>query len=254
MKFFSFKIFILCILLPPVLYIFSIQYTENHLRHRYADEIEEIYIGDTGHLFDGSLRLKDAIEKNIDLYIQSKPLISWGVNLNVTVITKRGKILYPPVFEEEFSDPLRPPDLMEIAADNYRLMNEGPEVVIDLKIGHNTLFSNVILFSYILIVLLVLYFYYRAGVRKLRQAESEKAREIDRLLEQEKNHFETLKSLEREREKLSSESARIKKTLENEKVKASRNEDEMIEEIVALEEKFKKILRSRMSSRRKSTP
>ncbi|QTA85941.1 hypothetical protein [Desulfonema magnum] len=242
MKFFSFKIFILCILLPPVLYIFSIQYTENHLRHRYADEIEEIYIGDTGHLFDGSLRLKDAIEKNIDLYIQSKPLISWGVNLNVTVITKRGKILYPPVFEEEFSDPLRPPDLMEIAADNYRLMNEGPEVVIDLKIGHNTLFSNVILFSYILIVLLVLYFYYRAGVRKLRQAESEKAREIDRLLEQEKNHFETLKSLEREREKLSSESARIKKTLENEKVKASRNEDEMIEEIVALEEKFKKNL------------
>ena len=47
MKYFPFKILILCILMPPILYIASVQVLENQLQSRYSHEIEEIYIGDT---------------------------------------------------------------------------------------------------------------------------------------------------------------------------------------------------------------
>lgn len=241
MKFLSFKILILCILLPPVLYVLSIQHLEEQLRAGYAKEIEEIYIGDTRPLLAGSVRLRDAIEKNIDLWLQNKSLISWGVKVSVTVVTKKGEILYPPVFEEE-EEALRPLNLMKTAGDNYRLMNEGPEVNLDLNLGHGTPISVAILAGYVLIFLLVLYFYYRAGVRKARQAELETNKEIEKLRSMEDTHTEKLKALAQEREKLSAESKRIKKALENEKVKASKNEEEMIEEIVKLEEKFKKNL------------
>ncbi|MCP4105432.1 MAG: hypothetical protein GY749_07835, partial [Desulfobacteraceae bacterium] len=74
MKYFSFKILILCMLLPPVLYIFSVQYLlqkiyiDNHLKNRFASEIEDIYIGDTRLLFEGNMRLKDAVKNNIEMW------------------------------------------------------------------------------------------------------------------------------------------------------------------------------------------
>ncbi len=238
MKFLSFKILILCILLPPVLYIFSVQSIENHLKAKYAGEIEDIYIGDTQPLLNGSVRLKNAINKNTDSYFQTKKLIAYGVKVNVTVITKQGAILYPPIFEEGEDDLLSDP--MKIAAGNYKLMNEGLVLDVEVNIDHNTPISLAILSFYILLFLLVLYCYYRSGIRKAKQADMEKSREIERLLKLEKAHAKSLKSLEKDRKRLSAESVRMKKSIENEKIKASRNEDEMIEEIVALEEEINK--------------
>ncbi len=237
MKYFSFKILILCILLPPVLYTFSMQSIESHLKDRYANEIEDIYIGDTRSLFDGSVRLKDAINKNIGRFLQSKTLILWGAKANVTVITKQGMILYPAGFDDKEGSFLQP-DSMKVASDNYSIMNEGPEINVDIILEHNTLLSNAILAFYICVSVLVLFFYYRAGVNKARQEEMEKSSEIARLMELEKNYAGNVQSLERERENLKSEVFEVQKGLESEKIRASRNEDEMIREIVLLEEKI----------------
>ncbi|RLC10218.1 MAG: hypothetical protein DRI57_20740 [Deltaproteobacteria bacterium] len=241
MRFFSFKILILCILLPPIFYVFSVQYAENYLQRRYAAEIEDVYIGDTQPLLDGNIWLKDAVSQNINRYLQESRLISLGVKADITVITKQGTILYPPVFENE-SDILPAEDSMRVAADNFKLMNEGLVINLDLKIRHNTLLSNVILLSYIFFFLLVLYFYYRSGLMKSRQADLEKSEEIERLLELEKDHAERLVLLEEERDSFTSESEQIKKLLEKEKNRASKNEDGMIEEIIRLEEKLSKNL------------
>ena len=100
MKHFPFKILIICILLPPVLYILSMQTLEGHLQTRYAKEMEDIYIGDTAELFQGSVAIRDAISRNIDQYLQSKALLSMGVKVKVTVITKENTILYPAVYED----------------------------------------------------------------------------------------------------------------------------------------------------------
>lgn len=238
MKFFSFKILFLCILLPPILYIFSEQFIENRLKGKYTGEIENIYIGDTRPLLDGSVELKDAISENIGRFVEKDPLISYGVNVSVTVITKQGTILYPPIFEEE--DTLLPSDPMRIAARNYKLMNEGLVLRVEVNLPHNTPIPIAMLAFYILLFLFVLYVYYKIGIRKVRQAEQEKNREIERLQELEQVYDDDLKSLEKDREKLASESTKIKRSLENEKVRASKNEEEMIEEIVSLEEEIGK--------------
>ena len=100
MKYFPFKILILCIFIPPVLYIASVQMLEKKLHTLYSDEIEDIYIGDTRPLFEGSLTIADAITQNIDRYLQSKALISWGIKVSVTVTTPSNTIIYPGVFSQ----------------------------------------------------------------------------------------------------------------------------------------------------------
>lgn len=240
MKYFSFKILILCILLPSVLYVFSIQLIESHLQNRYLYEIEEIYTGGTRPLFDGIIRLKDAVGNNIDRYLQDSMLISWGIKVRVTVSRKDGTRLYPAIIDEKHSS--FPFDSTQIATDNYNLLNEGLVVSVDLEVGHNTLFSNSILAFYIFLSVFVLYIYYRTSAKKAEKDDMEKRGEIERLLKLEKNHAGSLSFLNHERETLLSEVQVIEKNLENAKQKAGENEEEMIQDIVVLEEKIEKNL------------
>ncbi len=239
MKFLSFKILILCILLPPVLYIISVQSIERHLKKQYANDIEDIYTGDTQSLFDGDITLKDAINKNIDHYLQNKIMIQWGVKTNITVSTKDNTILYPAIFDNE-KDSLLPPDPLQVAADNFKLMNEGFVIDVNVIFEHNTFLSNAILAFYICIFVMVLYIYYRTGIKKAMQEDTEKAKEIGRLQELEKTNTDTLKALVQDKKNLKSEMEKTKKKLKKERIKASINEDEMIKEIIELEEKFNK--------------
>jgi len=241
LKFLSFKILILCILLPPILYIFSVLSIESHLRRHYTKEIKEICTGDTRPLFNGSIRLKDAINRNIDGYLQNKVLIPLGVRVNAAVTTKQNTILYPTFFDEEENSILGS-NPMKVAAENYNLLEEGIVVKVDLTLEHNTLLSNTILAFYILVSVLVLYFYYKAGIKKAKQEDTEKSKKITRLLKLEKNQTKNLKALVKIKQKLTSEISVMKKRLEKERVKATKNEEEMIKEIVALEEKFNKNL------------
>ncbi len=240
MKYFSLKILILCILLPPVLYIFSIQLIESHLQNKYLHEIEDIYTGDTSPLFDGSICLKDAVTDNIDLYLQKSRLIPWGIKVNVTIVTKSGTLLYPAIIDKKHSP--FPSDPVQIATDNYNLFNEGIVVSVDLKVGHNTLFSNLILAFYIFLSVFVLYIYYRAGAKMAEQDDMEKRGEIERLLGLEKDRADSLSGLRHEREILLSEFQVIEKNLAHAKQKADKNEEEMIRDIVDLEEKIEKNL------------
>ena len=83
MKHISFRIIALCILLPPICYGFTIQGLEYYLARKYTHDVEQICVGDTTQLFQGSVRLKDAIRTNIDHYLQQQKLLSWGVKATV---------------------------------------------------------------------------------------------------------------------------------------------------------------------------
>ncbi|MDL2123217.1 MAG: hypothetical protein LWX51_09055 [Deltaproteobacteria bacterium] len=207
---------------------------ETRLKNRYTSEIENIYTGDTDALLEGSISIRDSINKNINLYLQSKSLILWGVDVKVTVTTKRGTILYPAFFENDATSLLQP-DPIQIANENYNLMNEELILNVDLKVGHNTLISNTILIFYIFVSLIILYYHYRSGLIKAKQDDIKKEKEIDRLLGLKKIYTEKLMTLGQDRKKLTSEAKKIKNQMEDEKEKASRNEDEMIKEIVFLE-------------------
>lgn len=236
MKYFSFKILLSCILLPPLLYVFSVQGLGTWLQHRYTREIEQTYTGDTAPLFGGSVRLKDAISTHIDHFLQSRRLTAWGARIDVTVTTASGRLLYPPVIEEPHAPLVSDP--MKIAAQNYRLMQAGLRVKVQVTLAYNTLLTNAILAFYVLSFGLLLYIYYRKGASRVRQEALEKNREIERLRDHEEKRSRGLKALQAERRRLSEELHGLRHKVDREKDLASRNEDQMIEEIVALEKKI----------------
>lgn len=237
MKYFPFKILIAGILLPPICYILSLQYLENYLTQTYSREIEEIYIGDTQVLFNGAATLESVVNQNIDTYLANHTPAFWGIQIAVTVTTRQGKIVYPSNFPVG-EDAVAAPDPMEIAERNYRLMHDGLIVNLSVAIRHNKWLSNLVLAGYVVIFLLVMSFYYRAGVRKSRLETQQQDETIKRLVDLEKAQSSRLAALSRNREVLSSEIRRVQKQLVNEKDQASRNEDQFIEEIVVLEEKI----------------
>ncbi len=242
MKYLSLKILILCILAPPVFYILSVLLIENRLHSLYTDELEGYYTGDTKTLLSGNDRLKDTIDKKITEYLENKSLIWWGVKITITVMAKNGSSLYPASFEETRDVMMLPEDPMEIAAENFKLMNEGLVLNLNISLDHNTLLSNILLAFYILASLSIMLSYYRSGSQKARKAELDSDMEIERLRLLSKNYSNKLQSLEEKRKNLKEKFEGTKNELEDEKQKASRNENEMIDEIVSLEQELDKNL------------
>jgi hypothetical protein len=241
MRFLSFKILALCIFLPPVLYIGSALLIERHFHDQFSREIENTYIGDSRPLLEGTLTLEEAINKNINGYLADKPIIDLGLNVKVTVTSKDGKILYPAEFKSEnhlglIRDPAR------IAARNFELMNEGIVLNVDTRFEHNRLLSNAILAVCISISILILYLHYRSALGKAKTEDHGKNIELDRLRELEKGNMQQLHALRQERQTLAAEFDVLKEILDDEKKKAERNEDDLIEEIEALEEKLEENL------------
>jgi len=169
--------------------------------------------------------------------MRSKLLLQRGVKINVIVTTKYDTILYPAVYEQEDSS-LMLPDLMQIAADNYKLLSEGLNVTIDLKIEPYSSLSNSILAFYVIITVAGVYLYYKSYLKKIRLAEMTKSRQINRLQLLEKENTAKLDTLDHERQKLLAGLKRFTNDLEQEKTRADINETELIEEIVSLEKEI----------------
>ena len=61
MKYFSFRIALACMLLPPILYVLTIQGLEGQFQREYQQKIESVYLDNVEAILDGSVRLKAAI-------------------------------------------------------------------------------------------------------------------------------------------------------------------------------------------------
>ena len=227
--------------MPPVLYIASIQVIEKKLQSLYSNEIEEIYLGDTRPLFEGSVGIVDAITQNIDSYIQSKVLLSWGVKASVTVTTRSNTIVYPGTFRpEEMSPSTR--SSIQVAKENYTALNQGFKVVVNVQVARDQFLSVAMLALYLFLSLLIFSFYYRR-VSRIAERETRSVQdEIQRLSQMEQTHQARLEKLNEQRKYLSGELRKTRKVYDSEKEKASRTEDEMIDEIVTLEKKLEKNL------------
>jgi len=237
MRYLSFKIITACILLPPVLYILTAYLMERYFQAVYIDEIEVIYLGDTRKLLDGSLRLQEAVAGNIDRYLKTKRLISMGLEVSVTVATKGGKLLYPAIYDH-YGLNRAPENPARIAQENYALMNEGIGVRVVTKFEHNRLLSNSFLSAYIILALALFYAHFRRAAARIDLAEVGRRQEIERLQHLERQNTLNLANLLDERAKLKSEFDNLKNNLAVEKSKAIRNEDDLIDEIDALEKKL----------------
>ena len=169
MRFFSIKLLILCILLPPLLYLLTVIVLEGRIQDKLARGIEEICTGDSRLLLDGSLRLRDAIRANVEAYLRSSVVIRYGVSVRVQISSRGGIILYPPSFEDSgqfqgASNPLR------VAQENFAFLTEGLIVHVEARLEHNRLLSNGILGAYVLTAIGVLVWHYRSASRRTPSA------------------------------------------------------------------------------------
>ena len=141
MRYFPFKTLVLCVLLPPFVYAFSLQTLEKLIQARYDKELTATYTGDARSLFDGSVRLQDVIRKNIDAFLSNRKLIRWGVHVSITVKTQDGIYLYPDAYDASRSG-LSVLDNVAVARDNFKLLNDGLIKTVDVEIDYNTLIAN----------------------------------------------------------------------------------------------------------------
>ena len=237
MRHFPLKTLILCVLLPPVVYVFSIQALENTLQQRYDRMLSATYTGGTRPLFNGSVALQDAIRSNVDRFLAGLRFTDWGVRVTVTVKTPDGIYLYPDAYDGPRSD-IGGTDSMAIARENFRLLSEGLIKTVDVEIAHNTIIANILLLGCVLVSLLVLLLMYRRGMRLSHREETDRRAALARLKEERQESVDRLSRLESERGVLSAKIDRMRQELDDERRKASVAEDEMMDELVALEEKL----------------
>jgi putative component of toxin-antitoxin plasmid stabilization module len=243
MKYLPFRIILFSILLPPILFILSVEsiqtgYIDARLESSVAKEIENIILGDVRPLLNGTARLRNVVDSNVRSYFKKKAFIYMGIKARAAVLTKQGKVLYPYFFDAH--NDLIKQDSIQIAAENLELLNEGLVVKVELSLGYNTLLSFLILAFYISVSLAFLYAHYKAGIRRANREAQEKNIEIRRLLKLEKHHTDQLSLLEKDKNSLLDKFSEIKQSLEKERADALRTEDQLVDEIVALEEKIHK--------------
>jgi hypothetical protein len=164
-------------------------------------------------------------------------VIRYGVSVRVQISSRGGIILYPPSFEDSSqfqgaSNPLR------VAQENFAFLTEGLIVHVEARLEHNRLLSNGILGAYVLTAIGVLVWHYRSASRRIGRAETERRQEIERLRRLEAGNTQRLERLQQEREALLTEFNLLQALLENERTRAGRNEDDLIQEIEALEKKL----------------
>jgi hypothetical protein len=237
MRFFSIKILVLCILLPPALYLLTVLVLEGRVEGRIARQIEEVYTGDPQALLDGSVRLEDALEANIRRYLDASFFARHGFAVRVSVTTGSGRLLYPSAIDPAAGGS-PPPDPRRVAVENFALLNEGLSLHVEARLEHNRLISNAILGFFVLAALALLLVHYRAAGRKLSREESERKGEIEHLARLERENAAKLADLHAERERLRAEFDRVKAVMEDERSRAVRNEDDLIGEIESLEAKL----------------
>ena len=171
MRFLSFRIIYLCILLPPVLYVFSVQGLEIIIQKRWSAELNGIIVADTGSLLSGKISFESQLHKNVREFLAGRKLIRWGVRPEISILARTGRVLYPVMlFEPSHREPVGPLVLSTeaVAARNLKILNEGFLVNFGVDIPHNTWVANSVLLFYLFIVSALLA---RVYVARTREAE-----------------------------------------------------------------------------------
>jgi hypothetical protein len=237
MKHLSIRLLAICLILPPVAYLLGIYTLESWARKSYAQEIRNVYLGDTAPLLSGEKRLRDAVHANIERFLHDNWLVRAGMAVEVTVATESGVLLYPAMFTGA-PMPVETGALAEIARENFKLLNERPSLRVEVGIGTASPLSVGLLLVCLSMGMGGLACHYRRSLRYTRELESASRREMDRLLAVKEEAMARLTDLEAARVQLAQQLERAHSDLENEKLRASNTEEQMIGELVAVEEKL----------------
>lgn len=249
MRFLPFKVLLVLVVCPPIIYVLAIKGAESLLWGHYHKVIPHYVPGDTTPLLNGQVTLIDRLQRNIEDLNRDDPWLAHGVTLAVVVKTTKGRRLFPPVYFEP-EDEVAPGHRVAIASQNYALLEEGLVVTLDVNIHPNTLIANAILAACLLSALAVLGFFYQRGSRKLAHEEKKRAREIQQWRAREVRQRTSLTAMKAENEVLSNRIGAIQSTLEAERNMALQNEEELFDEMAKLEHRLEENLRQQEKQER----
>ena len=252
MKNFPFKILFLCIFLPPVLYILTLNGLEKYLGKREAEKVQELMIHDQQALYEGRHTIKEEINRNIGRHLRDDFEHKIGIKTGILVKTRDDRILYPSQTKLDTTSPFQGEGgfadtgldslrYTEVASENYRILTEGLVLDVNLQIGHNTWLSNSILILYIFLSLAVLQAFVRRGVRRTEKEESEQKRLVQGLSEQLNRAEEKLKEVETRENEYTERIAALRK----DKDELTRDVDGLLEELESQEAGLKEQKRIR---------
>jgi hypothetical protein len=263
MNYISFRIIFICIFLPPILYIFSVQILEGYLQNGRERDVKNCIIQDYEALYDGRYSIKEEIHNNIDRFLRNDTLQPLGVITKIVVSSKKGELLYPYYWEEgniyfntqrEFGgDNSESLNYIKIAEKNFQILNDGITVSVDVKVKHNSWLTNSILILYLFSSILLLYWHYRKRVREwVATRENEKKRiellsrkldenekTMEELTAKEKDYITKVEKFKHDKDNLESEVVHLTDEVEIQK-KKSLEIDEILDEMERLEEDSKK--------------
>ncbi len=241
MKFFPIKVAIICLLATPILYTITLIAGEKYLSSHYLSQIQNILIGDSRPLLEGSVPLEEQIADNIHRFLKQDRMINLtGIGLSVLVSTSQGKILYP-VYSDvntQVKEKNNELEVQAIAKRNFELLNNDMDVQIEAKLDHGSLFSNLILLIYSGICFTVFFIFYRIGSSKAALDRNKNMQLITDLQKEDETHKQILNELKKERQDLFENIKILNTKYQEDMKKAGINEEEMFQEIISLEEKF----------------
>ena len=188
MKNTPYKILFLCVLLPPVCYILTIQSLEGYLKNREIATVDALLIQHPDALYEGQYPVREEISRNLSRYLKDSIKTKLGVETTILVKTKGGQILYPSVFGDQQEDgdenTLKNLNYVEVAADNYRILNAGLIVDVGLNIRYSSWLSGGILIFYLLLAGMALQLVVRRSLAATQRIEEQQQERIERLTSQ----------------------------------------------------------------------
>jgi hypothetical protein len=156
------------------------------------------------------------------------------VRVTVTVKTRDGVYLYPGEYTSDLPG-FDFPDRVAIAQENFRLLNAGLIRRVDVKIEHNTLMANLILLACLSLSLAALWVVYRRSMHRARADHHATRERIDALSRERRASEARLAQLNTQHQRLADETAALQKELARQRQRAAHAEDQVIDEMVALE-------------------
>ena len=190
MKYFPFKILFLSIFLPPICYILTLQILEGYFQKREVSKLNHLIIQDYEALYEGRYTIKEEISRNLGEYLGRGLKYTLGIRTHILVKTRDDRILYPSQFKKAPKDlriggvfselPTESLNYIAVAAENYRLLNEGLILSITVRIKHNSWLSNSVLVFYVFIFVLLLKRYITKGIREEKDQEAKQKELIQR--------------------------------------------------------------------------
>ncbi len=196
---------------------------------REISNLNQVILRNPDDLYKGHYTVKEEINRNIDEYLRQNSWLRLGVEIRILVKTKKDRILYPSTKDEEFGITKDPSSInyMEIASENFQVLNEGLAASVDLNIRHNSWLSNLILLFYVSLSVWILTRAVQARFREVEKEDAARNETVERLSAR-------LTGTDRKLRELESREAEYRRKIEElqrEKQGLSRDVDGLLEEI-----------------------